>query len=73
MALHIDFGTAAGSASFIALGGYTFISGRQQLRKEASQKALTWGGSRLGFPVRSAGIHGMSAMLIGLGLYRLFY
>lgn len=71
--MHIDFGPLTGSASFIALGGYTFISGKQQLREEAFQKALAQSRSRFGLAVRSAGIHGMSAMLIGLGLYRLLY
>jgi len=63
--------TYIGSASLIGLGGYTFISGRQQLREEAFQEALARSGSRFGLAARRAGIHGLSACLIGLGVYRL--
>ena len=60
-----------GSAAFIGLGGYTFISGRQQLREQAFQEALARSGSKFGLAARRAGIHGLSACLIGLGVYRL--
>ncbi|RPB27827.1 hypothetical protein L211DRAFT_802429 [Terfezia boudieri ATCC MYA-4762] len=60
-----------GSAAFIGLGAYTFISGQQQLRGQAFKEALTRSGARFGPVARRAGIHGVSACLIGLGVYRL--
>lgn len=60
-----------GSSAFIALGGYTFFSGRQQLREAALQETMVKTGTKINFAARRAGIHGLSATLIGLGLYRL--
>ncbi|KAF8420788.1 hypothetical protein EV426DRAFT_230168 [Tirmania nivea] len=60
-----------GSAAFIGLGGYTFISGGRLLREQAFKEALARSGSRFDLAARRAGIHGLSACLIGLGVYRL--
>lgn len=63
----------AGSAAFTGLGIYTYGSGMSQLRKReveiANQVAKT--GSRFGLGARKVSILGLSAGLVGAGVYRL--
>lgn len=60
-----------GSAAFTGLGIYTFHSGMKQLRERSVQTAILRSGSRFGLGARKAGIVGMSAVLVGMGWYRL--
>lgn len=59
-----------GASVFIGLGGYTYYSGRKQL-KEREIEIIKRGG-RLGMGGRRVAIAGMSAALVGVGLWRLF-
>lgn len=62
-----------GSAAFTGLGIYTYASGMSQLREReveiANQVVKT--GSRFGLGARKMAIFGMSAGLVGAGVYRL--
>jgi len=58
-----------GSTAFIGLGIYTFFSGRSQLR--AQEAAILKSGTRWGIGARRLGIHGITATLVGLGVYRM--
>lgn len=62
-----------GSAAFTGLGIYTYASGTSQLREReveiANQVVKT--GSRFGLGARKMAIFGMSAGLVGAGVYRL--
>ncbi|KIW27767.1 uncharacterized protein PV07_07475 [Cladophialophora immunda] len=59
-----------GSTAFVALGGYTYFSGMQQLR--AQQKAIELSRSKYKYGSRQLGILSLSATLVGLGVYRMF-
>ncbi|KAF2175684.1 hypothetical protein K469DRAFT_723884 [Zopfia rhizophila CBS 207.26] len=59
-----------GSAVFIGLGAYTYISGRSQLRQQ--EAAILKSKSIFGMRSRKAGISGMAATFVGLGIYRWF-
>ncbi|OAP65605.1 hypothetical protein AYL99_01577 [Fonsecaea erecta] len=59
-----------GSTAFVALGGYTYFSGMQQLR--ARQKAIELSKSKYKYGSRQLGILSLSATLVGLGIYRMF-
>ena len=60
----------AGSTAFVALGGYTYFSGMQQLR--ASRQAIELSKSKYKYGSRQLGIVSLSATLVGLGIYRMF-
>ncbi|KAH0846004.1 hypothetical protein Z517_11120 [Fonsecaea pedrosoi CBS 271.37] len=59
-----------GSTAFVALGGYTYFSGMQQLR--ARQKVIELSKSKYKYGSRQLGIISLSATLMGLGIYRMF-
>ncbi|KAI5853177.1 hypothetical protein DFP73DRAFT_535432 [Morchella snyderi] len=59
---------AIGSAAFIGLGAYTFVSGRAQLRER--EKAISQAATRWGVGARRMGIYGIAASMVGLGVYR---
>jgi hypothetical protein len=63
-----DVGCGPGSAAFIGMGAYSYISGHSQLK--AQEAAILASKTRFGMPVRRVAITGMSAGLIGLGVYR---
>ncbi|KAL1310658.1 hypothetical protein AAFC00_000925 [Neodothiora populina] len=59
-----------GASAFMGLGAYTYWSGHRQLRLN-EQKILQMG--RANMAVRSLGITGIAAGLVGLGVYRAFF
>ncbi|KAF2274955.1 uncharacterized protein EI97DRAFT_434523 [Westerdykella ornata] len=59
-----------GSAAFIGLGIYTYVSGHSQLK--AQESVIKASGSRFGMAPRRVGLTGMAAGLVGLGVYRWF-
>jgi len=59
-----------GSTTFVALGGYTYYSGMQQLR--TSRQAIELSKSKYKYGSRQLGILSLSATLMGLGFYRMF-
>jgi len=60
-----------GSAAFVGLGGYTYISGMSQLA--AKEAAIARANTRFGIGIRRLGIQGTALGLFGLGLYRFFF
>ncbi|KAF2169133.1 hypothetical protein M409DRAFT_52419 [Zasmidium cellare ATCC 36951] len=58
-----------GSIAFTGLGIYSYASGMKQLRERELE--ILKSGSRFGLGARRGGIVGMSAVLVGLGVYRL--
>jgi hypothetical protein len=62
--------TSIGSATFLGLGAFTYISGHSQIQANAA----TIRASKSMFGVRSRGmaITGTSAVMVGLGVYRWF-
>ncbi|KAF2485326.1 hypothetical protein BDY17DRAFT_293373 [Neohortaea acidophila] len=60
---------SAGSAAFTGLGIYTYHSGRQQLI--AREKEILRSGTKYGLAARRMSLLGLSAMLVGAGVYRL--
>lgn len=58
-----------GSAAFTGLGIYTYASGRKQLHEREVE--ILRSGSRFGMQARKASVLGMSAVLVGMGVYRL--
>lgn len=58
-----------GSAAFIGLGVYSYITGQKQLMEPAVQKeiAKSW----LKLRPRQMGITGIASTLVGLGIWRL--
>ncbi|KAF2020374.1 hypothetical protein BU24DRAFT_416080 [Aaosphaeria arxii CBS 175.79] len=59
-----------GSAAFIGLGTFTYITGHSQLK--AQEKVILQSKSLFGMRSRRMGITSMAAGMIGLGLYRWF-
>ncbi|KAF2745275.1 hypothetical protein M011DRAFT_141990 [Sporormia fimetaria CBS 119925] len=59
-----------GSAAFIGMGAYSYISGHSQLKKQ--EAVILSSGSRFGMASRRFGITSMAAGLVGLGVYRWF-
>ena len=66
---HHDF-EFAGSTAFVALGGYSYFSGMKSLRER--RRVIEMSASRYKYGSRQLGIMGLSATLVGLGLYRTF-
>lgn len=58
-----------GSAAFTGLGIYTYNSGRKQLNERELE--ILRSGSRFGIGARRFGLVGLSAALVGVGVYRL--
>ncbi|KAF2875600.1 hypothetical protein BDV95DRAFT_603016 [Massariosphaeria phaeospora] len=61
---------AVGTVVFMGLGAYTYTSGHSQLK--AQELAIRKSKSMFGMASRRAGITGMSAFMVGLGVYRWF-
>ncbi|KAH7382195.1 hypothetical protein BKA66DRAFT_570491 [Pyrenochaeta sp. MPI-SDFR-AT-0127] len=59
-----------GSATFIGLGAFTYVSGHSQIK--ANEAAIRASKSIFGMGSRRAAITGTSAVMVGLGLYRWF-
>ncbi|GAB7358790.1 hypothetical protein MBLNU230_g4015t1 [Neophaeotheca triangularis] len=60
-----------GSAAFTGLGIYSYASGTRQLKERETQERILKSGSRFGLGVRRAGVFALSAVLVGMGAYRL--
>ena len=58
-----------GAGAFMGLGAYSYFSGTQQLRLQ--QAAILKSKSMFGMKSRQAGITGIAAAFVGMGLYRL--
>lgn len=58
-----------GAGAFIGLGTYSYISGQSQLK--AQRTKILKSGSMFGMKSRQAGITGIAAMLVGVGVWRL--
>ncbi|GAM82679.1 hypothetical protein ANO11243_006610 [Dothideomycetidae sp. 11243] len=59
-----------GSAAFVGLGGYSYLSGHRDLTRR--QAEIMRSASKVGMPARRMGVTFTSAVLVGLGLYRFF-
>lgn len=59
-----------GSAVFVGLGAYTYISGHSQLK--AQEAAILKSKSMFGMASRRAGLTGTAAVMVGIGAYRWF-
>ncbi|KAL8724448.1 MAG: hypothetical protein Q9166_007952 [cf. Caloplaca sp. 2 TL-2023] len=57
-----------GAIAFIGLGGYTYLSSTRQL--EVQREKILRSGTRFGIKSRKVGVLGLSATLVGMGLYR---
>ncbi|KAF3040734.1 hypothetical protein E8E12_008235 [Didymella heteroderae] len=60
----------AGSATFVGLGAFTYVSGHSQLK--AQEAAIRQSKSMFGMGSRRAAITTTSAVFVGLGVYRWF-
>lgn len=61
---------STGSATFVGLGAFTYVSGHSQLR--AQESVIRQSKSLFGMGSRRAAITGTSAVFVGLGVYRWF-
>ncbi|KAJ4309812.1 hypothetical protein N0V94_008757 [Neodidymelliopsis sp. IMI 364377] len=59
-----------GSATFVGLGAFTYVSGRSQLK--AQEAVIRQSKSMFGMGSRRAAITTTSAVFVGLGVYRWF-
>lgn len=59
-----------GSAAFTGMGIYTFYSGHRQIQER--EREILRSGSRFGPLARKWAIGGLSAALVGAGVFRLF-
>ncbi|RMZ66486.1 exosome complex exonuclease [Pyrenophora seminiperda CCB06] len=59
-----------GSATFIGLGAFTYVSGHSQIR--ANEAAIRASKSIFGVRSRGAAITATSAVMVSLGIYRWF-
>ncbi|KAF2758499.1 hypothetical protein EJ05DRAFT_510419 [Pseudovirgaria hyperparasitica] len=57
-----------GAAAFVGLGAYTYYEGQRQITE--NERRIAKSASRFGVHARRSGITGISAMLVGMGLYR---
>lgn len=62
-------GLLSGSTTFVALGGYTYFAGMENLREQ--RRVIENSKSRYKYGSRQLGILSLSASLVGLGLYRM--
>jgi hypothetical protein len=67
--LFSDIPGGLGASALIGLGVYSYFSGRHQLRQQ--EAAIVRSGSVFGMGARRAGISGIAAVLVGMGLWRL--
>lgn len=58
-----------GSTALTGLGAYTYYSGRKQLQERRAE--IMRSGSRFGIAARKASLVGMSALLVGMGAFRM--
>ena len=58
-----------GAAAFIGLGGYSYLSGQNQLQMQKA--TIQKSGSRFGMKSRQAGLTGIAMTFVGMGLWRL--
>ncbi|KAF2812386.1 uncharacterized protein BDZ99DRAFT_383332 [Mytilinidion resinicola] len=58
-----------GGGVFVGLGAFTYLNGHSQLRQQ--QATILKSGSMFGMRSRQAGITGLAATFVGLGIYRL--
>jgi hypothetical protein len=61
---------SAGSATFVGLGAFTYVSGHSQLK--AQEAVIRQSKSMFGMGSRRAAITTTSAVFVGLGVYRWF-
>ncbi|KAF1843069.1 uncharacterized protein K460DRAFT_378299 [Cucurbitaria berberidis CBS 394.84] len=59
-----------GSATFIGLGAFTYVSGHSQIT--ANEAAIRASKTMFGLGSRRVAITGTSAVMVGLGVYRWF-
>ncbi|KAF2024961.1 hypothetical protein EK21DRAFT_104324 [Setomelanomma holmii] len=59
-----------GSATFIGLGAFTYVSGHSQL--QANEAAVRASKSMFGMVSRRAAITSTASVMVGLGVYRWF-
>lgn len=59
-----------GTATFLGLGAFTYLSGQSQIK--ANSAAILASKSLFGVRSRRAAITGTSAVMVGLGVYRWF-
>ncbi|PNS18005.1 hypothetical protein CAC42_3964 [Sphaceloma murrayae] len=59
-----------GASAFGGLGVYSYITGHNELTKREAE--ILKSSSRIKIPARRMGVTVTSAVLVGLGLYRLF-
>lgn len=64
-----DFDVCIGSATFTAMGIYSYASGMRQLRERELE--ILRSGTKFGLGARKTSIYVLSATLVGLGAYRL--
>lgn len=57
-----------GTAAPIGVAAYVFMSGRTQLRQQ--EEAIMRANTRWGIGARRLGIYGITASLVGMGVYR---
>ncbi|PSN67723.1 hypothetical protein BS50DRAFT_550716 [Corynespora cassiicola Philippines] len=57
-----------GAGVFLGAGTYTYFTGHAQLREKEAE--ILKSGSRFGMASRRAGITGLAAAMVGLGVYR---
>jgi uncharacterized protein with beta-barrel porin domain len=69
-AVHGMLTQSTGSATFLGLGAFTYVSGHSQIR--ANEAAIRASKSMFGMRSRGAAITGTSAIMVGLGIYRWF-
>lgn len=65
-----EIDSITGAGAFAGLGVYTYFSGHSQLREQEHVIKNMKTMFRMG--ARRAGINGIAATLVGLGLYRFF-
>ena len=59
-----------GASALIGLGAYSYFSGRHQLHQQ--RVAIANSRSMFGMKSRQAGVTGIAATLVGMGVWRLF-
>ena len=62
--------TTTGSTALVSLGAYTYISGTRHLQQH--RKAIDLSRSKYKYGSRRLGLVGLSATLVGMGIYRTF-
>ena len=68
--LSVEANIDLGSTALVSLGGFTYYTGMKNLRLQ--RQAIELSRSKYKYGSRQLGIVGLSATLLGLGLYRTF-